>query len=752
MQGERIRTFLDSLYLDRWEKLAYEQANAELTGMLSYCRDRKLQEALIYAHNVTGRYYHFVKRTPESLHVLEQSVLLARSENNQRALMYSLCELSTIQGHARLFSEAIKNTLEGAVLAVELQDTLILFQGESTAMSILFNSGSTDLAIDKGKEIVALHLTMPARLKTETSLPVMSTLNTIAMGYAKLNQYDSSLRYYHYAEDLAKLRKDKFWIGLINGNRALVLMKLKKYVEAAEGMLLDFRLSQQASQWGSAIQASIGIADAYQLMGKSAWAQVYLDSARYLQTRYIPRDSIAYSYWRSLADLKFTQGDYTSSHAMLKRYVDERVNAITQAEAAKIANAMGAYDLERKKNEIDILRKNEYIQHEQIRNQRIILLITLIGLLLAILLVISFVYNYRRQKRINKVIEEQRDELAQAHDQVNTAYEELRMTQDTLVRTEKLAFLGRLTAGIAHEVNSPLGAVKASSENTLVSLNVIRDNIRNVTALIPPEQTDRILDLMIHAINYQQLPSPSFAEQRAFKRECLEALDRMQVANSRTMAEYVLGVGITTSFEEWKDVLTLPHAHSVLRILNELGNIVSQTQNIGLAVNRASKIVFALKNYSRVGDNEVAKPVDVTQNLETVLVIYASSLSRIEIIRQFESVPLINGYEDELSQVWTNLIHNAIQAMKGQGILSLRIGKHNAREIRVEIIDNGPGIPAEHQEKLFRPFFTTKPAGEGTGLGLSIVERIVEKHHGRIEWESELTQGALFRIILPVND
>ncbi|MFQ3584917.1 MAG: ATP-binding protein [Cyanobacteriota bacterium] len=120
-----------------------------------------------------------------------------------------------------------------------------------------------------------------------------------------------------------------------------------------------------------------------------------------------------------------------------------------------------------------------------------------------------------------------------------------------------------------------------------------------------------------------------------------------------------------------------------------------------------------------------------------------------EVIRDFQPLPEILCYPDELNQVWTNLIHNAIQAMEGKGQLQVRAYPQGSEAV-VEIIDSGPGIPAELRERIFEPFFTTKPAGEGSGLGLDIVRRILDKHQGRIEVESQPGRTC-FRILLPLS-
>jgi signal transduction histidine kinase len=118
------------------------------------------------------------------------------------------------------------------------------------------------------------------------------------------------------------------------------------------------------------------------------------------------------------------------------------------------------------------------------------------------------------------------------------------------------------------------------------------------------------------------------------------------------------------------------------------------------------------------------------------------------VVRNYEDIPLLNCFPDELNQVWTNLIHNALQAMNHEGTLTIGIRQENGHAV-VSVGDSGCGIPEEIRGKIFDVFFTTKPAGVGSGLGLDIVKKIIDKHHGRIELQSEVGVGTTFTVMLP---
>lgn len=161
-------------------------------------------------------------------------------------------------------------------------------------------------------------------------------------------------------------------------------------------------------------------------------------------------------------------------------------------------------------------------------------------------------------------------------------------------------------------------------------------------------------------------------------------------------------------------------------------------------------MISALKNYSNTRDFDKPVPVDLSQNVDMVITMYHNAMKQgIELIKNFENVPTILCYEDEISQVWTNMIWNAIQAMKGNGILEIHIAQIQ-NEIHIAIKDNGPGIPHDIQSKIFEPFFTTKAKGEGTGLGLHICKKIIEKHYGTIELFS-IPGNTTFTVKIPLN-
>lgn len=196
-------------------------------------------------------------------------------------------------------------------------------------------------------------------------------------------------------------------------------------------------------------------------------------------------------------------------------------------------------------------------------------------------------------------------------------------------------------------------------------------------------------------------------------------------------------MGIYENVEAYYPLFYHSNVLEILAVANYMASQQRNSKTIKTAVERASKIVFALKNFARFDHIGESVQASIPETLETVLTLYHSQLKRgIEVIKNYqENIPPIECFPDELNQVWTNLIHNAAQAMDFNGKLELTVEAAGDYAL-VHITDSGKGIPMEIQHRIFDAFFTTKRAGEGSGLGLDIVKKIIQKHQGEISFES----------------
>ncbi len=337
---------------------------------------------------------------------------------------------------------------------------------------------------------------------------------------------------------------------------------------------------------------------------------------------------------------------------------------------------------------------------------------------------------------------------------LSSALQKLKETQSLLVHHEKMVTLGQLIAGVAHEINTPIGAVKASAETLqsalLPAVNALLERGRTME---PSDMADFLFFLNLSIESFQEMNSSVSVRRtktaaRAYFIELgiedapyfADCISRIEVANIDIIKQNVA-------------LFQKPTSRDNLALLMSIIPIINGTQTILFASEKVTKIVFALRSYARTNVTGESLSFDVAKSIDNVLVLYHNQLKLgVQVIKNYEEdLPEVMGNADELGQVWTNLIQNALQAMEGSGQLHVSISLESADKLAISISDTGCGIPEESANKIFDPFYTTKPLGEGTGLGLDISRSIVEKHGGTISLTSKVGVGTTFTVRLPIS-
>jgi signal transduction histidine kinase len=325
----------------------------------------------------------------------------------------------------------------------------------------------------------------------------------------------------------------------------------------------------------------------------------------------------------------------------------------------------------------------------------------------------------------------------------------------TLRQTERLATLGRLSAGMAHELNNPTAIARQGAEQLRSSIaRLERAQFALGAAGLSSEQHELISELEKEAEARAKKPSSLDPVARSdLEQEVEDWLDNNGIEDPWEHASTLVSMGLCSAeLEDLTKSFDPKVAPVVIDYFGSQFTAYTLLEEIGHGATRIAEIVKALKGYSYM-DQAPVQSVDVREGLNDTLVMLSSKLREgIKVnLNYAEDLPRIQGYGSELNQVWTNLIDNAVSAMDGQGALELRTYQDDGWVV-VEVADNGPGIPSEAQGKVFDPFYTTKAPGEGTGLGLNISHGIVtEKHRGQISVES--TPGATrFTVKLPITE
>jgi len=357
----------------------------------------------------------------------------------------------------------------------------------------------------------------------------------------------------------------------------------------------------------------------------------------------------------------------------------------------------------------------------------------------------------QKEEELSASLEKKVIERTAAQEQ---AYKELKASQNQLIQSEKMAALGQLIAGIAHEINTPIGAIKANAGNIN---NSIKD-ITHITPLLMKSLDDNIISKIINIIENTGTNKEIFStkEERKIKKELIEKFNKNGIQNSEDICQYLVDIKIVNLSEEDIMIFNHPRSADIIKYIYNMGGLKIKTKNIETSVDKTSKIVYALKSYSHKDHAGNKQKANIINGIETVLIIYQNYLKQgIDIIKDYEDIPEVLCYLDELNQVWTNLIHNSIQAMKNKGTIWINVCKkfmnedNTSEAISITIRDNGSGIPDDILDKIFEPFFTTKNAGEGSGLGLHICKQIIDKHNGKILVKTG-KDGTAVEIMIPI--
>ncbi|MBN2842199.1 MAG: PAS domain S-box protein, partial [Sedimentisphaerales bacterium] len=362
---------------------------------------------------------------------------------------------------------------------------------------------------------------------------------------------------------------------------------------------------------------------------------------------------------------------------------------------------------------------------------------------------------YELNAQLEQKVQERTEELRIKNETLEQTVARLKDAQGQLVLFEKMTVLRHLVSGIAHEINNPLGAIDSSRELLEVSIKKLITNINSLSQWLNEPEGHLLAELIKDADSgVEKNIAISSKDKRKARARVVEVLTANGIENAYEIGELLVVLNACERLEYYLPLLKHHDVMNRLHMISGIYDVYSACCTIKTAVNKSSRIVNALRSYVRKESEWDEKiSASVKDGLENVLVLYQNTFKNFVTLElDIDSdLPMIMCYPDQLNQVWTNIIQNAIYAMNNTGKLTIEVKKHQGGVI-VRVIDEGCGMPPEVKERIFEPLFTTKPAGEGIGLGMDIVRMIVvERHNGRIDIESEPGKGTTVSVWLPAN-
>jgi signal transduction histidine kinase len=311
----------------------------------------------------------------------------------------------------------------------------------------------------------------------------------------------------------------------------------------------------------------------------------------------------------------------------------------------------------------------------------------------------------------------------------------MRFTQRAFRQREKLAALGKLSAGLAHELNNPAAAARRASEGLSTALLEAQLAALEHDQRFSAEARRALIDVQREAAAGTPPLDPLLLSDA--EEELAEWLAERDIGEPWNLAATLAAAGLEAGrLEQLASVLEFGSLAAGVGWLSKTVELVGLAEEVATSSRRISELVGAMKDHTYM-DRAGVDEVEVTAGLDSTLTILGHKLKGVSVQREYEeNLPKVRGNGGELNQVWTNLIDNAADAVDGRGNITLRAFARDGR-VMVEVVDDGPGIPSEAQGHVFEPFYTTKEVGAGTGLGLDVVRRTVVAHGGGVSVWSE---------------
>ncbi len=582
-----------------------------------------------------------------------------------------------------------------------------------------------------------------------------SAYNNIGVVYKNLGRFDDAITELEKSLAIKQAEKDSLGLGNSYNNLGEVFELQGDYSRAYNYYVKSINLKQKkGDRYGMAVTSN-NLASLSIKTGNLGLALTYASRALAFAQTVGSRDAWKNAY-KNLADVYYLQNNLPQAYSYQSQYVRLRDQLQSDENARKVLDMQTANDLRRKEVQIQILNKDNEIQELQLGRQRILLIS--LGLVLVIAIgSIVFVVRVNRQKQVinerlqtqNIEIQQQRDEIERKNAQLINTLEELRATQEQLIASEKMAALGKLVANVAHEVNTPIAAIRATSKTLEQMMPAVINTLPDFLGGLSPAEVALFRILAHNELGH--LSGISAREERQLRKELQEALQEAQFENADELASQLVQCGVKSATSVAPLLLT-PRYGDVVRQAARMNQIRLGFLNIQASTEKTGKVVLALKMLADRGQSgAVQTRIELRANIEGVLKLYSNYLRNgVQLQTQWpDKLVFVQADAEDLAQVWTHIVFNAVQAVAGSGKVNITL--ETSEKEGIATFDNdGPEIPAEVMTRIFEPFFSTKGKGEGSGLGLYVSRQVVERLGGSITVASRdnLTR---FTVRLPLS-
>jgi signal transduction histidine kinase len=321
-----------------------------------------------------------------------------------------------------------------------------------------------------------------------------------------------------------------------------------------------------------------------------------------------------------------------------------------------------------------------------------------------------------------------------------------KVAHDMLIQSEKLASIGEISAAIAHELNSPLGVIKAYTSDNISNDSNLINLLHEIQHTLNSEESTILRKIISeHRLTHHYISS---LEERELVLNLKLELENQGIDKATKIATQLVQIEMF-KFSPELQAFQRENLEKIVAVLHLIFIKQKHNRAVVLAVEKTTKIIKALKMYLQNSGSTNPEAFNLSESIQTILVIYDNHLkNRIKTTVDIPPLLSVIGHEDQINQIWTNLIMNSCQAMNFDGELKIKAWEEE-NSIIVSISDNGVGIPQEIGNKIFEPFYSTKNKGEGAGIGLDIVNKIIQNHRGKIWFESIEGRGTTFFVKLP---